>query len=55
MAERDESDPTFRSALAARVEDAAFIPLTDFEAFIGDPLSSWIDSTFGLASEPQSG
>jgi len=54
-AERDEGDPAFRSALATRVEDAAFIPPADFEAFLGDLLSSWIESTFGLASEPLNG
>src|SRR5690606_1192984 len=52
--ERDLSDPSFLSELARRIEVGPQPP-TDYGAFINDPLSIWIESTFGLASEPGTG
>ena len=41
-------DPQFLAALRGRVEDAASISPTSYSAFIADPLSSWIEGTFGV-------
>lgn len=51
----DLTDPTFVSALRARVADTTFTPPGDYQAFVSDPLSSWIESTFGIKEEPGSG
>jgi ATP-dependent helicase YprA (DUF1998 family)/very-short-patch-repair endonuclease len=45
---RDVSDATFQTELTARVADAARRPPLDFESFVRDPLSIWIESTFGV-------
>jgi ATP-dependent helicase YprA (DUF1998 family)/very-short-patch-repair endonuclease len=45
---RDTADTTFRDELAARVADPARRPPTDYRSFVADPLSSWIESTFGV-------
>lgn len=50
----DLSDPAFVQRLRERVlSDEP--PPTDFHAFISDPLSSWIESTFGLRRDSASG
>jgi len=46
----DLSDPGFLERLRARVLSEE-PPPTDFAAFAADPLSSWIESTFGLRVE----
>ena len=46
------SEPAFVAALTARV--AAQAP-NQLAAFQEDPLASWIETTFGLESEPQTG
>ncbi|HXH26020.1 MAG TPA: DEAD/DEAH box helicase, partial [Vicinamibacterales bacterium] len=55
--EADLEDPAFLQSLARRlsapISDDA--PAPDYETFVNDPLSRWIESTFGLASEPGSG
>lgn len=43
----DITDPAFVSALAERLRSGAK-PSPEFEAFVSDPLSIWIESTFGL-------
>jgi len=43
----DTGDTAFRKRLTSRLE-AAFTPPTVYDAFLGDPLSSWIESTFGV-------
>jgi ATP-dependent helicase YprA (DUF1998 family) len=49
--EVDADDPEFRKALAHRLAaDSARTP-TELEEFIKDPLSRWIEATFGLAEE----
>ena len=53
--ERDLNDPAFVATLTERVSDPQRQPPDDYEAFIGDPLSIWIESTFGLAAEPETG
>ncbi len=55
--EPDLNDGTFPQALANRlstpITNDAAVP--GHEAFINDPLSRWIESTFGIATEPESG
>ncbi|MGH9192403.1 MAG: DEAD/DEAH box helicase [Acidimicrobiales bacterium] len=45
--ERDVTDPGFVAALTARLRNGA-PPPADHRAFVDDPLSIWIESTFGL-------
>ena len=48
-------DPAFLAELTRRVSDPACQPPTAYEAFLTDPLSIWIESTFGLTLEPETG
>ena len=50
----DEGDPAFVAALTERVKsgrDAGYLPPRDYQSFIADPLSIWIESTFGVRQE----
>ncbi|MBI3273374.1 MAG: DEAD/DEAH box helicase [Planctomycetes bacterium] len=49
--DRDLKDPSFLRELTARVSDASGKPPTDFDAFVKDPLSVWIETTFGITTE----
>ncbi|MGI6208986.1 MAG: DEAD/DEAH box helicase, partial [Anaerolineae bacterium] len=51
--ETSPDDPGFLQDLRDCVQTAA--PPTDFLAFINDPLCSWIESTFGLTLEAETG
>ncbi len=46
----DAHDPAFRRVLAARVADPARQPPVAYDDFVADPLSSWIESAFGVTS-----
>ncbi len=48
---RDEQDPAFVQALTERVQDGECKPPRTYQDFIADPLSVWIESTFGLKEE----
>ncbi len=48
--EQTVDDPGFVSALSARLASGDD-PSSDYDTFIDDPLSSWIESTFGLVEE----
>lgn len=52
---RDVGDTAVRDALTRRVRDARCPSSDDNVAFVNDPLSSWIETTFGLTTEPSSG
>ncbi|PYX94315.1 MAG: hypothetical protein DMG67_01845, partial [Acidobacteria bacterium] len=47
----DEGDPAFVQALTERVQDAGYVPPRDYQSFVADPLSTWIESTFGVRQE----
>lgn len=49
---RDENAPDFVAALKARVSDPSLQPPKDLAGFLNDPLSAWIESTFGVQPEP---
>jgi ATP-dependent helicase YprA (DUF1998 family)/very-short-patch-repair endonuclease len=49
---REEHDPAFLAALTARLADPSRQPPTNYQEFVNDPLSSWIESTFGVQPEP---
>lgn len=49
------TDPVFKDALIRRLTGPNQDPPADYEAFITDPLSSWIETTFGLDEEEESG
>ncbi|MEZ5278967.1 MAG: DEAD/DEAH box helicase [Acidimicrobiales bacterium] len=48
--EQSPDDPAFAAALSERVA-AGGPPPTDHASLVADPLSSWIESTFGLVEE----
>ncbi|RIK52136.1 MAG: hypothetical protein DCC57_10250 [Chloroflexi bacterium] len=50
--ERSLDDPEFRQELRRRIEDPSRQPPSAYTAFVNDPLSSWIESIFGLTQEP---
>ncbi|MEI6775913.1 MAG: DEAD/DEAH box helicase [Chloroflexales bacterium] len=50
--EHDTEDEAFKDALIARLRDPHMPPPTTYDAFVADPLSSWIESTFGITTEP---
>lgn len=49
--ERDFNDKEFLKELTARLEAPNFPLPTTFRDFVADPLSSWIESTFGVVRE----
>ncbi|MDO9530028.1 MAG: DEAD/DEAH box helicase [Syntrophales bacterium] len=51
----DLSDTSFLDRLKERVADPDKHPPTDYSEFITDPLSIWIENTFGITTETQSG
>lgn len=53
--ERDLADSGFVAELRKRIEDPQAKPPTRYLDFIHDPLSIWIESTFGLRKEAPSG
>ncbi len=53
--ENDHEDPGIIEALAERVRDEGRELPRDYEGFTTDPLSAWIESIFGVASEPETG
>lgn len=52
--DRDLNDPMFVAALRRRVASVA-PTLADFASFVQDPLSIWIESTFGVTREAGTG
>ena len=52
---RDLNNPEYIRNLAARIKDSNDESPRDHEAYINDPLSIWLESTFGLAIEEGSG
>src|SRR5581483_8768479 len=55
--EPDLNDSAFLQALAGRLSApvVADAPAPSYDAFINDPLSRWIESTFGITTESESG
>lgn len=49
------SDSSFLQSLRGRVGDANNHPPANYQSFIQDPLSIWIENTFGIATEKESG
>jgi len=52
--ERNWSDPTEAEALRARLRSEE-APSGNFEAFVQDPLASWIESAFGIEEHEEEG
>lgn len=50
--EENLQDPGFIHRLKERVKDKTKIPSTSYNQFIADPLSCWLESTFGIRQEP---
>jgi len=53
--EKNNSDDGFLVALKNRVGNSQFQIQYDYSSFINDPLSIWIESFFGVVSEPSTG
>jgi ATP-dependent helicase YprA (DUF1998 family)/very-short-patch-repair endonuclease len=53
--ERNFGDQDFVRELADRVCNPERHPPTDYQGFVHDPLSIWIESTFGIEADPQTG
>ena len=53
--ESDFSDNSVVRELTNRLEDPQRKPPGEFSSFIKDPLASWIESTFGIETDPKSG
>lgn len=51
----DITSPSFVAALTQRIAEPDHLPPTNYRAFVEDPLSIWIESTFGIRTEPGSG
>jgi ATP-dependent helicase YprA (DUF1998 family)/very-short-patch-repair endonuclease len=54
-ADRDIADSTFIEDLKGRVSDPKYTPSKKYEEFISDPVSIWLEATFGLRVELESG
>jgi hypothetical protein len=52
---RDPDNPGFREDLRLRLADPHRQPPTDYDGFVSDPLSIWIEGAFGLHAEPGTG
>ena len=52
--EQRDDDPIFLDRLRNRLESDVKPP-QDYNGYINDPLSSWIETIFGIAHEPESG
>jgi len=52
--DRSVADEKFLADLKARVSDTSAMPSSKYAEFINDPLSIWIESTFGLEMDPVS-
>lgn len=50
--ERNLTDPAFLEALKKRVKDRSAKPPSKYSDFVNDPLSIWIENTFGIVTEP---
>jgi ATP-dependent helicase YprA (DUF1998 family)/very-short-patch-repair endonuclease len=48
-------DPSFRAALTSGLREPRQTSPTTFAAFVADPLSSWLESTFGVEPEAITG
>lgn len=53
--ERSTQDPTFVAELGARLSQSQYAPVLEYEQFIADPLSSWLESTFGVTTDLSTG
>jgi ATP-dependent helicase YprA (DUF1998 family)/very-short-patch-repair endonuclease len=53
--ERNMDDPAFVQELTGRLTEPDRHPPADYRGFVSDPLSIWIESTFGVQTDPQSG
>lgn len=55
MPETNLNNPDLIKQVAARIGNATYFPPKDSETFIDDPLSLWMESTFGVTTEAASG
>lgn len=51
---QDQNGSEYIEKLRGRVQDKNYIPSKEYEKFINDPLSIWIEDTFGLSHEEES-
>lgn len=53
--ERDLDDPVYIDELRRRLTEPDRLPPVKYDQFISDPLSVWIESAFGVQTDPASG
>lgn len=53
--ERDINDSGFIQSLRDRISKSVSEMPRDYETFVSDPVSSWIETVFGVSAEPVSG
>ncbi len=53
--ERDASDPGYIQSLRDRITKSGSDMPSDYESFVSDPVSSWIETAFGVSAETVSG
>jgi very-short-patch-repair endonuclease len=53
--ERDVTGREFVKSLTARLREKDYTPPQDYAGFVADPLSCWIESTFGVTASPDDG
>jgi ATP-dependent helicase YprA (DUF1998 family)/very-short-patch-repair endonuclease len=53
--EHDLSDPDVIAAVRARLKDPSALLEADYAAFVAEPITAWIETTFGVTPEGASG
>jgi ATP-dependent helicase YprA (DUF1998 family)/very-short-patch-repair endonuclease len=53
--DKELTDPRFVQELKERIQNPGTMFEDDYHQFINDPLSIWIETTFGITTEPESG
>jgi ATP-dependent helicase YprA (DUF1998 family)/very-short-patch-repair endonuclease len=53
--DRDVATPEFQKQLTQRIQSSLHQTSNDYQTFVNDPLSIWIESTFGVHEEPSTG
>ncbi len=51
----DLKNPTFLARLSEQVVDASWVPPSEYGKFVNQPLAMWIETAFGVESEPGGG
>lgn len=53
--DRDLNSSAFAAELASYVGDGDALPPTTYDEFVANPIATWIETTFGVETEPETG